>query len=48
VNICIVVGSYVHAYMTDGGGFISNGGDYDVFVASKVTTLRCLVPHASR
>ena len=55
-----VVESYVHAFMTDGGGFyiqdwwwwilyprlmvadfISNWGEYDVFVASKVTTLRC-------
>jgi len=46
VNICIVVKSYVHAYMTDGDRFyIQNvrrvwNLTYDVFVASKVTTLR--------
>jgi len=35
VNICIVVESYVHAFMTDGDGFyIHIGDDYDVFVAS--------------
>lgn len=28
--------------------FISNWGEYDVFVASKVMTWRWLVPHASR
>jgi hypothetical protein len=32
---CIVVESYVHAFMTDGDGFyIHIGDDYDVFVAS--------------
>jgi len=35
VNICIVVESYVHAFMTDGDRFyIHIGDDYDVFVAS--------------
>jgi len=35
VKICIVVESYVHAYMTDGDGFYIHIGDsYDVFVAS--------------
>jgi len=38
VNICIVVESYVHAYMIDGDEFyIHIGDDYDVFVASWVT-----------
>jgi len=40
VNICIVVDSYIHAYMTYGDGFyIRNDDDYDIFVASKGTTL---------
>jgi len=35
VNICIVVESYVHAFMTDGDRFyIHIGHDYDIFVAS--------------
>jgi hypothetical protein len=42
VNICIVVESYVHAFMTDGGGFYIQLRWYDVFVASEVTTLRWL------
>jgi hypothetical protein len=34
-----VVESYVHAFMTDGGGFYIQLRWYDVFVASEVTTL---------
>jgi len=35
VNICIIVESYVHAFMTDDDEFyIHIGDDYDVFVAS--------------
>jgi len=32
VNICIVVESYVHAFMTDGDGFYINIGNDEYFV----------------
>lgn len=43
VDICIIIESYVHAYMTDGDGYFTYlngddfGDDYDVLSASWVT-----------
>jgi len=54
VNICIVVESYVHAYMTDGDGFLYPNCKTGVksyircFCCIWVTTLLVMVPHAFR